>query len=414
MHPQEWIQLIYQLKLFNTAPINAIAQAAGTMSTRSKDINWKEEDVLKMEGTVTDVYTNSSLASAYVSGGVVGSNYYLKVAEQDATIMQAGDALTIANTANDDFISAAVVNTFKNGASSWVLIRLLEADTDLVLAAASIAYTLQADARPEGSELPGAFFRDPTAYSNQTQISMGSIEFTGTELAESERHSPKAKERAQQMALARMMEAQEESMLFGVYSRTTGANGKELRRTRGVISALKAAVPGNIVDWTADTDYSGDTFDKSGLKWLRKMSLQFAAKATQPEKLVFTSLNVIAKINQAVEYNTQYNITKGESIFGIKVMRLTGLAQDWVLIPHPRFTKNTARQRSAFITERGLINKVVFEGRGMKYVDDAGLAAGGYNWVDGLKEGWVEEWATHYNNLESQGFLTGFGLDNAA
>lgn len=413
IQPEEWFPTIKKLQLMRTAPITAILNATGSETTRSRKFHWWQHDELKTYGSVTDVYTDVALSSAYSSGGVVGSILYVKMAEEDANIMHEGDGLTFNETTNHNSIAAEVVSLVRNGANSYAAIRLLAADSDTVLAASTLYYTLQSSAMPEGSELPEADHRDPEESSNCTQITMQALEMTGTEMEELERVSPSKAQRDRMDALAKMLRKQEEAILFGEYY-WGSKNGKPFRRTRGMYAAIRDNESGNIKNYITDSAYSGQSWEKGGLKWLEDLSVSFSLRGENKDKLLYTGLHQIKMINRAIRYSTYYTINEAITKYGIKVFQITGLAQNWTLIPHPHFTDHPARQTWGFLTEKGLMKKVTFRNRGLKYVRPRTANDDGYVWVDGIKHGWVEEWGLMYNNLPSQGFLKGIGSANAA
>lgn len=412
IHPDEWFRAIKTNGWMRTAPITAILNMTGSETTGSRKFHWWEQDELKTYGSITDVYSNAGLSSAYASGGVVGSTLYLKMAEEDANLMHDGTGLTIQD-ADGNVVAGEVTGVARAGASSYAVFKLTVADSGNMLAGATLYYTLQNDAQPEHSELPEGFSRDPEEKTNCTQISMEAIEISGTEMEELERISPTKWQRMLVDSQERMLRGQEETLLFGEYKFGT-KDGKPYRRTRGMYAAIRDNVSANIVNYKTDASYSGQSWNKGGLNWLEELTVDFSLRGQGKGKNLYTSLAAISAIQKAVRHSSHYNMDVGTTSWGTRIFQLNGLAQTWTLIPHPAFTNHPARQTWGFLTEPGLINKVVFRNRGMKFIRPSTGDDNGYVFVDGKKAGWMEEWGLMYHNLDSQGFLKGIGVANTA
>ena len=411
IQPESWSPTIDRQLPFSKFPLMTMLNSmSDSEKIESRKHHWPEEAFNEYVGAVTDVYTNSSLITAYSSGGVVGTVLYFKVTAAMAAQVRTGDNILITNATNNTLRHASVVSTAINGdTNSYLAGKLLEADTGNILAQADLSWGLMGDANAEGSELPTAVSSDPQYYENQTEIFMEAIEHTGSVLAEKTRVTESKKSRDRKMAMERFLMKQEWSFLFSVLHTTTGPNGKEKRHMKGIRAMLDQYEAANVIDWRTSASYSGSWIN-SGLNWLRDVSTDASRYARASRKTCFAGIDAWSAINNSVEDRGYFKLETRQNEFGITIKRLVGLVQDWDIVLSPTMsTRNFSN--SMFVCEPELLRKKKFRPLTMVKANQA--KASGYDWVDGEKEGWFEECTLEAVNLRAMYWLDGIGQAHA-
>ena len=413
IHAESWNPEVHVQMAYERYPMMTILDemSKNDATIKSRKHHWFNEAYNSYSGTITDVYTNASLATAYTSGAVVGSVVFLKVPSADAKQIREGDGILINNTTNNTLLVGNVTSSVSTGSdsTSYVAVKMLTADTGSDLALTTLQWSLQADAQAEGSELPVGVTFDPTEYENQSQIFMEAVEHTGSEVAESERINGTKVARDLKAAMTRFKMKQEWTYMFGKSYTTTGANGKPKRFMQGAYWALKDKASTNIIDWRSASGYSG-SWASSGLNWLKQIALDASTYSENSVKLAFCGNAAWQAINDAVEDRGYFKLETRQNAFGIKIKTLVGLTQDWNLILSP--TMSTRKfANSIFVTEAGLLRKKVF--RKLRFIKPRERDEDGYIFVDGKKQGWMEESTLEYVNMASQYWLDGIGFDHS-
>ena len=414
IHPESWNPNVHRILPYERFPMMTIldnmAKNAGGGKIDSRKHHWWQEAYNAYYGDVTDVYTNASLATAYSSGGVAGDVLYFKVTAQHAAQMRTGDNVVISNTTDNNLriVAVTAVNS-DSDTNSYFAGELLFADTSNILAYATLKWALMGDAQAEGSELPAAVSFDPQEYTNQTQIFMEAIEHSGSEMEESERISGTKVARDKKNAMIRFKMKQEFAYLFGYYATKTGSNGKPKRHMRGAYWALSENESSNIIYAPSASGYTGSWLNY-GLNFIKDVANDAATYAESPTKLVFAGNAAWKAINDAVEDRGYFRLETRQTEFGIKIATLVGLTQDWNIVLSPTMSTR-GFNNSLFVTEPNFLRKKVF--RPLKYVKPRSGDEDGYVFVDGKKEGWLEESTLEYVNMQAWRWIDGVGVDHS-
>lgn len=410
IHQESWNPVPSKALPFNRFPMLTVmdAMSKGSGTIKSRYHHWFEEAYVPYYGTVLDVYTAANLSSAYSSGGVEGTSLYVTVSAADAAQIREGDDVLITNDANNSIriirVNTVVVN---DDTSSYFAGALAQTDTGSVLAQTDLHWGLMSDAQAEGSELPTATSHDPQEYYNVTQIMMESIEITNSEDQEMERISGTKWSRDKANAYAKLKVKEEAATLFGRYNVGTGPNGKRKSRMRGVYQWIETNDPTNIKDWRSSSGYSG-AFVTAGLNWLEEVLNESSVYAQKNSRTAYLGNAAWFGINRAVKNAGDYQIEYKEGGYGIRIMTLWGLTTVLNLILSPTMSTR-GFNNSMFVCDMENIRKKTF--RPLKYVKDINAELrGGYNWVDGKKEGWVQETTLEVVNTRSMLWLDGIGL----
>ena len=168
--PKNWRQKVLQLYPNGDAALTAILSMMKSEGTDDPEFNWWTKSLAIQAAAVTNVYTDAGLTTAYTTGGVAGDIHYAKVATEALTSeFRAGHQVILRNTANyADDCNGKVISIVKNGSSSYIAVKLLEADPTTTGIADCNRLLVTGNINPEGGTMPSAIAYDPTKHYNYT------------------------------------------------------------------------------------------------------------------------------------------------------------------------------------------------------------------------------------------------------
>ena len=357
VHPQDWKQTIKQIQA--RARMIAFIEA-NSSPTESQTYHWWEQGQLYQGGTVTDVYTDAGLASAYASGGVSGTPLYIKMALADASKIRENHLMFLYDATGRLFRRARVTKVTLNGASSYASVKLLETDTSNALASASITFVLS-NASGEKSTAPSLISRDLVQRTNYAQFIYDAAGMTIMESLEKERVTPKNKQRAAKNLTMRHREAKQLAFILGKYFTEDGAEGR-WQTTDGFVTAMETYEPDNVFDFKTDADITaGATFAQEGMDFLEKIAELTSRTGEAEKKMCFTSSLMLNRIQAAIRERSNYNITHGADSYGLAVTNLTMTGQPWELRADQTMSKYPMLQDLILVTEPQLLGQRVFK-----------------------------------------------------
>jgi hypothetical protein len=374
--------------------------------------HWWTKLLSTQGGAVTTVYTNAGLSVAYVSGGVAGDTLYLKMAEAVSDHFREAHQVLMRDADHLDVdVNGKVTSVVKAGASSYLAVKLLEADdngatTDLsncdtVLVAGSV--------NPEGGPIPDAISYEATKWYNYTQIFRDSLEITRTARLTRLRTEDAYKE-AKREALEYHAISMERAFIHGIRSENTGANGHPERTTMGLIPAIRDGAPGNVSDYTLDTAYSGDTWLESGEEWFDGM-LEIISRHGSMEKFGVIGSGALLGINRLAKSGGQIQLNPMTTSYGLKVMEWITPSMTLYLKTHPLFSFEASTRNSLLIYEPSEVRYKYITDTTF-YGSDQTKVGSGHERIDGTKEEWLTECGLEYHHPNKFGFLSGIGQAN--
>ena len=418
--PKNYRESILYLYPNGEVPLTAILSKMKSESVDDPEFNWWTKTLPTQSAAITGVYTNATLATAYVSGGVAGDTLYIKGAAADIAQFRVGHQVLLRDAS--DFtvdVNAKVTSKNINGASSYVGVRLLEADDN-----SSHSHDLSdadrliiiGNINEEGAAMPSAIAYDPVKLYNYTQIFRTPLSITRTARKTRLRTGDQYKE-AKREALEMHSLEMEKAFLFGQMLETTGADGKPERTTQGILPCLRANVPANVDSFALNSSYSGKAWmdDGGGESWLDAY-LELVFRYGSGEKLALCGSGAILGLNRLARAGAHFTLTPQTKSYGIKVT-------EWVtpfgiinLKLAPLFSQESSLQKSMLILEPQNLR--------YRYIDDTSFygegaakqAAPGTN--SGRRDGTVEEYLTEagleMHHPATMMFLDGVGDDCSA
>lgn len=410
--PKNWREMILFLYPNGDAPLTALMSKLASEGVNDPEFNWWTKSLASQGGAITNIYTDITLSSAYTSGGSAGDVVYVKVAEAVADEFRAGHQVLLRDSSHYDVdVNAKVTAVVKNGASSYIACKLLEADDNGASTDLSDAdrILIVGNVNPEGGAMPSAISYDPTKWYNYTQIWRTPLEITRTARKTKLRTGDAYQELKREALELHSIEI-EKSLIWGIRTENTGANGKPERTTMGLIPAIRAGAPSNVNDYTLNTTYSGDTWLTSGEVWLDTM-LEQIFRYGRTEKLALCGSGAILGINRLIKNGGNFDFTPKTTSYGIRVMEWVTPFGTINMMRHPLFSYEETNRNSMVILEPQnlkwrFIDDTKFYKAGEKTVDS------GQERIDGTKEEYLTEAGLEYHHPTAFGYLNGVGEDN--
>jgi hypothetical protein len=401
-HPQQWEQTVREIQA--RARMVALFET-NSEKTESVTYNWWEKGQLYNGGAITDVYTDSGLASAYASGGVDGTSLYIKMALAEAKKVRENDLLFINDSVLKAFRRARVTGVTLNGASSYAAVKLLETDTSNALASASLTFVISnAHAEKGGSADPLA--RELVQRTGYVQRLTDATAMSIAESMELERATPKKKQRDLKDMLMRFREGKQLAFILGKYHSEDVAEGR-LNMTDGFISVMETNESSNVFNYVSDADYSGSTWAQEGMDYLEKIAEITSRTGKAATKKVYTSSLAVRHLQAAVRDRAQYNITVGTDEYGLAVTKLIMPGQNWDIITDGTMSKYPMLQDLMLVVEPECVGQRVFQSFHRHEVPKIHI-----------NDPWqaeCEEWSGFWwSNLESMAVVKGIGALNTA
>lgn len=204
----------------------------------------------------------------------------------------------------------------------------------------------------EGSDRPEPVSQKGEERTNYVQIfkngwaitgTASTIEYlTGSQLAENK-----------QQCFGYHAEDIERAMMWGRKSVTT-LNGKQLRTTNGIIpqieqyggtveSANSGGTPGDLSMWDLQ-DFMATIFNRN-------------AKGMPNERIALGGSKVLQMVQRMVMLDSAYNISQGETAYGINVTTIVGFNGKLKLLTHPMMVENALWNSQLLVVHPGLIRK---------------------------------------------------------
>lgn len=404
--PKNWREGILYLYPNGTAPLTAILSKMGSEKTDDPEFNWWTKALPTQRAAVTGVYTDSTLTTAYTSGGAAGATLYVKMAAASAAQFRAGHQVLLRDASDLDVdVNVKVTAVVSNGASSYIACYLLEADDNSSshdLSDCDVALII-GNINSEGAGMPTSIAYDPVKIYNYTQIFRTPLSMTRTALQTRLRTGDQYKQ-AKAEALELHSIEMEKAFLFGIATERTGDNGKPERTTGGIIPAIKTY--GTVANYATSSTYTGDTWIESGDQWIDDQ-LEVIFRYGSMDKLAFCGSTVISAINKLVKAKGTYEITQAKESYGINVTKWVTPFGTISLINHPLFSYEATLRDTCVIMEPKDIKTRTIQDTMFK--NDESYKKGGWTTVDGINEEFLSELGLEWHHPIGWGYLRGFG-----
>jgi len=407
--PKNWREKILQLYPNGDMPLTAILSKMKSESTDDPEFNWFEKLLPTQAGSVTNVYTDAGMDTAYTTGGAVGDVLYVKVAAATAAHFRIGHQVLLRNTSNyADDCNGKVVAVVQNGASSKISVKLMEADPTTTGIADCNRILVIGNVNAEGAAMPQAIAYDPTKKYNYTQIFRTPLSITRTARKTKLRTGDQYKEAKRECLEIHGIEM-EKAFIWGVALETTGSNGKPERSTGGLVKAITGN-SGVVSDYTTDADFSGQGWLSGGEEWLDSKLEEIFRYGSQ-DRLAFVGSGTILAINKLIKEYGNYELTTQTVSYGIKVKTWETPFGTIHMKIHPLLSYEVTNRNSMIVFDPA---DIIY-----RYIDDTKFYADpdkqntGRERIDGTDEEYLTEAGLEYHFTQKCGYFNGFGSDNS-
>jgi len=402
------------------APLTAILGKAKSQKVDDPEYYWWTKMLAKQTASITagEIYTDVALSTAYVSGGTAGDTVFAKMTEANSGQFRTGHQVIFRDASDTTMTVVGVVTARQaNGASSYIAVKLLEADDNSTAGDMSDADSVMivGNVNSEGSAMPEAISYDPFKWYNRTQIFITPLEITRTARLTRLRTGDAYKELKREAAELHSIEM-EKAFLWSIRSEETGSNGKPERTTMGLIPAINGAgTPsgedsGTVDDYRLNTDYSGQTWLAGGEEWLDEQ-LELMFRYGSAEKLAFCGSGAVLGINRLVKNTGNFDFSPATNTYGLDITKWKTPFGTINMMTHPLFSYDASTLNTMVIYEPANVKYRFITDT--KFVKEGDMQNTGYAWVDGTKEAFLTECGLEYHHPAGWGYLTGVGQDNS-
>lgn len=416
--PKNYREGILRLYPNGKAPLTAIMSKMGSEKVDDPEFSWWTKSLPAQAADITGVYTDVGLSVAYANGGVADDTLYVKMSEAQAGEFRIGHLVMFVYSSDSSMtVVAKVIGRQLNGVSSYLTVKLLEADDNSSSYGISDADRLliTGNVNAEGSASPDAISYDPVKWYNYTQIWKTPLVITRTAMLTKLRTYDQYKESKRECLELHSIEI-EKNLWFGIPTEKVGDNGKPERTTLGIIPAIRGGYTGSggaagtVSDFRRDASYSGKKWITSGEDWLEDQ-LEIMFRYGSNEKLAFCGSGALMAVNRLIKRGGDFSFTPMTVDYGIKITRWTTAVGSIDLITHPIFSYELLWRNCMVILEpSGLKWKYITD---TMYKKDDRLNKGAWTSIDGIREEYLTEAGLEYHHPIGWGFLDGFGSDSA-
>lgn len=404
-----WRDGILRLYPNGDAPLTAIMAKLASEKTDDPQYHWWTKALPTQRGAVTGVYIEPGLSTAYTTGGVANDVIYAKMTAADSGHFRVGQqAIFRISTDYSGDRNGKVISRNTNGASSYVGVKLLQADTSNKIASADTLLVI-GTINAEGAAMPDALTYDPTKFYNYTQIYRTPLEITRTARRTKLRTGDAYKEMKREALELHSIEM-EKGFIFGYPTEGVGDNGKPERTTAGIIYFINtySGIASNFVTDTS-AGVSGKTWEAGGIEWLNYY-LEQIFRYGKEERLAFVGSGTVLALNKLVSLYGNYQLQPKTGSYGIKVMEWVTPFGSIMMKRHPLFSYETTNRYSMLLIAPEQLKYRYIDDT--TFYDDPEKKNTGYTRRDGTKEEFLTEAGLELHHPQMFGWLHGFGSDN--
>lgn len=383
--PKNFREMILWANPAGRAPLTALMSKMKTESVDDPEFSWWEEELNPIRLLTNGVVTTVTWTTITVDGG-------------DAEDLVVGDVLLVEKATTTGYTNEILRVTQVNSATEFLVER--GAANTTAAAIPDNSYLLKiGSAFAEGTAAPEASTRNPTKFSNYTQIFKTVYEITETARVTNTRTGDPVKNDKKRKMFDHSV-ALEHAFLFGKKYETVGSNGKPLRYTGGLMEFLAAGYTANVAE-TIQTIASNTTDEDLILDALYQM-WDYSTEVSGDERIGFCGNGFLNLLNKLAKNSssTRINYNGTVNVYGMKL-------QEWImpqgtvyLRTHPLMNVNTRYANGAFFVDPGGIRYRPLKGRDTGFKDNIQN-----NDEDSKKGRWLTEAGVEFNHLKTMRYI---------
>jgi len=421
--PKSWREMILWLYPNGRAALTALLALAKKEKVVDYEYSWFTQTFPEQRGTFTagEMYIEPILSTAVSGGESSGETVYVKTTEAVASEFRFGHQVLLRNASDltADCIGKCIA-VVKNGASSYVAVRLLEDDDNGTTGTLLTADTIKVigNINPQGGVTPSAISYQPTKYYNKTQIYRTPLEIART-LMRIKSRTGNTYKNLKKLALELHSVEMEWGFISGILSENTGDNGQPETTSEGLLTFLRNNLSTHVRDYKTLSDYSAATWLEGGDDFMldsTELLTRFTDQSGPNNYVGLAGSGFLKQLERLAKQNGQIMLKPASTLgFGIKI-------RDWVtsfatipIITHPLFSQETTMRNTMLILKP---SNIVYN-----YIDDTkfyGQSGKPYGYtssgkrIDGLNEEFLTECGLEYHHPQTAMFLYGAGETNTA
>lgn len=379
--PKNFREMILWRRPNGSAPLFALTAKMRSEKVDDPEFNWWEEE------------QNAIRVQINEAAGYATSIETFTIDSGDAQDLVGGDILLVEGALTSAYTHEILVVSSVTSATVFVVKRG-QAGTSRAAIADNTFLTRIGNVYAEGSHSPDATTRNPTKMFNYCQIFKTAYEITETaKLTHARTGDPLKNDKKRRMF--DHSTALEFAFLFGKRHETTGANGKPLRFTGGILHTLSTYASSRIVAFTT-TPTENTLLDAVFPIW------DYETDAGT-ERIMFcgngfmNSLNKLAKSAAA----TRINFNGYVSVYGMRLQRWIFPQGELFLKTHPLFNTHGRFTNDAFIFDASTLRyRYLRDTRNQDNIQD--------NDEDTQKGQWLTECGLEMNHAKTNLWISNF------
>jgi hypothetical protein len=400
------------------APLTALMAKMGSQKEDVPYFRWFTKGLAPQGCAAPDttgkIFTTESRGTAYTAGtATAGTTLVVNLTAELSKLTRPGMELLLrkSNDHSGDVVARVTNVTRGADATSYATVVLLQDDKGAGVTGAKDVdrVLIVGNINPEGGTRPASMSTNAVELDNNMQIFRNSLSETRTSMQSKKRIGDSYAEMKRE-AMEQHSIQMEDAFIWGVKSVRTGDNGQPERTTQGIVNILREQAPSNIIDAARITAYSGKEFYEFGDELIKLLIKQVFDYGTSSERLVLLGNSAMLAVQNVVTDNANYNITKGEIGYGIKVMTLTTAFGELHLKTSPRFTIEDSTSRSILIIDPKDAKYHYLQDT--MFMQDTHFGKGGGSGKDGKEEEFLTEAGLAYHHPLKAMYISNFGLDS--
>jgi hypothetical protein len=422
--PENWREMILHLYPNGMAPLTAMMSMMKNESLDSTTHHWWEKVLSSQRASITagEIYVNASLTTSYVKAthsavnGISGGIVYVKMPYTDVgngsvQEFRVGHQVLLRDA--DQYlvdVTGKVVGRVDNGASSYIVVKLLEADnnhgtTETYNLSTVDTVLVIGNVNPQGGFTPDSLKYAPTELENKTHIFRTSLDITRTAKKLKTRTGNKYLEDKRECLEYHSIEM-EKALIWSVVSSKIGANGKPETTMDGILSLLKTNYSSNVLDFRdSDATYNGKAWtDIGGGEDYLDDKLEQLFRYGRPERLALCGSGAMLGIQRLAKITGNFDFTPQTTSYGIKVITWTTPFGEIHLKTHPLFSFEPTNRNSMLLLDPRNLTHMIY--------DDTHFVDSTPKGKDGTVEEYITEATLEMKHARTAMYLNGIGTDN--
>jgi len=384
--PKNFREMILWRDPNGQAPLTALMSKMRTESTDDPEFAWWEEELNPVRLQVNGAITTSTYSTITVDSG-------------DAENLVPGDLLMLeATPTNATAFTFEIVRVTAVASATQLTVSRGAAGTTALTTITDDTYMLKiGSAYEEGGTSPDSSTRNPTKFSNYTEIFKTTYEITNTAKVTRTRTGDPIKNDKKRKMFDHSV-ALEWASFFGVPDESeTGSNSKPRRYTGGLFHYLNLAVAAGsthcIRVHTTSTSVTEDNFLDDTYKLF-----DYNAEGAGNERLVFAGNTWLNRLNKFVKNSSssRINYNGTVNVFGMTLQRYTIPQGTWYVRSHPLMNTNTLFTNGAFFINPAGLRWRPMRGRDTHFKDNIQA-----NDADTQKGQWLTEGGCEFHHLKT-------------